>query len=57
MGCAVNGPGESGKADIGIVGAPGNHLLYKSGKIVRRIEDNEIVDVLLKEIDLIASQQ
>ncbi len=51
MGCAVNGPGESKKADIGIVGAPGNHLLYKEGKIVRRINDNEIYEVLLKEIN------
>ena len=54
MGCAVNGPGESKKADLGIVGAPGNHLLYKQGKIVRRINDNEIMDVLLKEIEEIA---
>ncbi|MBI2652622.1 flavodoxin-dependent (E)-4-hydroxy-3-methylbut-2-enyl-diphosphate synthase [Candidatus Woesearchaeota archaeon] len=54
MGCAVNGPGESKKADIGIVGAPGNHLLYKEGKIVKRINDNEIYDVLLKEINEIA---
>ena len=51
MGCGVNGPGESRKADIGIVGAPGNHLLYKEGKIVKRINDNEIMDVLLKEIN------
>ncbi|MBI3035237.1 flavodoxin-dependent (E)-4-hydroxy-3-methylbut-2-enyl-diphosphate synthase [Candidatus Woesearchaeota archaeon] len=51
MGCAVNGPGESKKADIGIVGAPGNHLLYKDGKIVKRINDNEIYEVLLKEIN------
>jgi len=55
MGCAVNGPGESRKADIGIVGAPGNHLLYKEGKIVKRINDNEIYDVLMKEINEIAS--
>ena len=55
MGCAVNGPGESKKADLGIVGAPGNHLLYKDGKIVKRINDNEIMDVLLKEIDEIAN--
>jgi len=55
MGCAVNGPGESRKADIGIVGAPGNHLLYKDGKIVKRINDNEIYEVLLKEINEIAS--
>ena len=32
MGCAVNGPGESGKADIGIVGAPGNHLSTRTGR-------------------------
>ncbi|MDP3765739.1 MAG: flavodoxin-dependent (E)-4-hydroxy-3-methylbut-2-enyl-diphosphate synthase [Nanoarchaeota archaeon] len=51
MGCSVNGPGESRKADIGIVGAPGNHLLYKEGKIIRRINDNEIYEVLLKEIN------
>ncbi len=56
MGCAVNGPGESRKADLGIVGAPGNHLLYKDGKIVRRINDNEIKEVLLKEINEIAKE-
>ena len=55
MGCAVNGPGESKKSDIGIVGAPGNHLLYRDGKIVKRINDNEIKEVLLKEINEIAS--
>ncbi len=55
MGCGVNGPGESRKADIGIVGAPGNHLLYKDGKIVRRINDNEIMEVLLKEINEMAN--
>ncbi|MBI2650225.1 flavodoxin-dependent (E)-4-hydroxy-3-methylbut-2-enyl-diphosphate synthase [Candidatus Woesearchaeota archaeon] len=55
MGCAVNGPGESKKADIGIVGAPGNHLLYKEGKIVKRVNDNEIYEVLLKEIEEMTS--
>ncbi|MBS3104944.1 flavodoxin-dependent (E)-4-hydroxy-3-methylbut-2-enyl-diphosphate synthase [Candidatus Woesearchaeota archaeon] len=55
MGCAVNGPGESKKSDIGIVGAPGNHLLYKEGKIVRRVNDNEIMQVLLKEIEEMAN--
>ena len=55
MGCAVNGPGESRKADLGIVGAPGNHLLYKDGKIVKRINDSEIKEVLMKEINEIAN--
>lgn len=50
MGCAVNGPGESKKADIGIVGAPGSNLLYRQGKIVGRVNDNEVMEVLLREI-------
>ncbi len=57
MGCAVNGPGESGKADIGIVGAPGSHLLYRNGKIVRRVEDKDIMSTLLKEIDELAAER
>src|SRR3989338_9337911 len=56
MGCAVNCPGESKKADIGIVGAPGNHLLYREGKIVKRINDDEIFDVVMKEIKEIAEK-
>ena len=52
MGCAVNGPGESKKADIGIVGGPsGTNLLYKDGKIVGKVEKDEIIGTLLKEID------
>jgi len=41
----------SGKADIGIVGAPGSHLLYKKGKIARRIDDKDVMSTLLQEID------
>jgi len=52
MGCAVNGPGESKKADIGIVGGAGNtNLLYKDGKIIGKVEKEKIVETLLKEID------
>lgn len=57
MGCAVNGPGESAKADLGIVGAPGNHLLFKGGKPDRRLESNEIYDTLVQEINSIAQEK
>lgn len=51
MGCAVNGPGESKKVDLGIVGGAGNtNLLYKEGKIVGKIEQGKIVETLLREI-------
>jgi len=52
MGCAVNGPGESKKADIGIVGGANNtNILYKNGKIIGKADKNKIVETLLKEIE------
>jgi len=52
MGCAVNGPGESKKADIGIVGGAGNtNLLYKGGKIIGKVEKDKIVETLMREIE------
>lgn len=37
MGCEVNGPGESKKADLGITGSPVSAVIFKRGEIVRRI--------------------
>jgi (E)-4-hydroxy-3-methylbut-2-enyl-diphosphate synthase len=51
MGCAVNGPGEAREADIGIAGGDGEALLFKKGKIVRKIPQEKIIDELLEEID------
>jgi len=50
MGCAVNGPGEAKDADIGIAGGKNGALLFKKGKIIRRIEEENIVQELKKEI-------
>ena len=51
MGCAVNGPGEAKEADIGIAGGKGEGLLFKNGKIVKKVSQEDIVDTLLEEID------
>lgn len=51
MGCAVNGPGEAKEADIGIAGGKENALLFKKGEIVRKIDEKDIVNELLKEIN------
>ena len=51
MGCAVNGPGEAREADIGVACGKGSALLFKRGKIVRKIKESEIVEVLLNEIE------
>ncbi len=53
MGCAVNGPGEAREADIGVAGGVGEGLLFKQGKIVRKIPENEIIDTLISEINKI----
>ena len=50
MGCAVNGPGEAREADIGIAGGVKEGILFKKGKIIRKIPQEEIVEELKKEI-------
>jgi len=50
MGCAVNGPGEAKEADIGIAGGKGEGLLIKHGKIIRKVDEEELLDVLRQEL-------
>ena len=50
MGCVVNGPGEAKEADIGIAGGRGVGVLFKKGKVVRKLKETDFVSVLLKEI-------
>lgn len=50
MGCVVNGPGEAREADIGVAGGDGIGILFKKGKVIRKIDQSKLVDTLLKEI-------
>ncbi|MBU4260118.1 MAG: flavodoxin-dependent (E)-4-hydroxy-3-methylbut-2-enyl-diphosphate synthase [Proteobacteria bacterium] len=50
MGCIVNGPGEAKEADIGIAGGDGKGILFKKGKVVKKIPEEKLVEVLLEEI-------
>ena len=50
MGCVVNGPGEAKEADIGIAGGIGEAVLFKKGEIIRKINENDIVETLISEI-------
>ena len=50
MGCVVNGPGEAREADVGVAGGKGEAVLFKKGRIVRKINENEIITALLAEI-------
>lgn len=51
MGCVVNGPGEAREADIGVACGRKSAVLFKKGKIVRKINEDQIVDELIKEVD------
>lgn len=53
MGCVVNGPGEAREADIGIAGGDGCGLLFKKGEVLRKVPEEQIVDELMKEIELL----
>jgi (E)-4-hydroxy-3-methylbut-2-enyl-diphosphate synthase len=50
MGCVVNGPGEAAEADIGIAGGRGSGMLFKKGRIIRKIREEDFVPVLIEEI-------
>jgi (E)-4-hydroxy-3-methylbut-2-enyl-diphosphate synthase len=50
MGCVVNGPGEAREADIGIAGGNGEGLIFKKGKIIKKVKEEELVDELIELI-------
>ncbi len=50
MGCAVNGPGEAKHADIGIAGGVKEGLLIKKGEIIKKVKQEDMIDVLKEEI-------
>lgn len=54
MGCVVNGPGEAKEADLGIAGGKGVGVLFRKGKIVRKIQEKDFSSVLLREIKELA---
>lgn len=50
MGCPVNGPGESKEADFGISAANGMGFLFKNGKTIKKVKEEEIVDTLIESL-------
>jgi (E)-4-hydroxy-3-methylbut-2-enyl-diphosphate synthase len=57
MGCVVNGPGEAREADIGIAGGKGVGMLFKHGEIVKRFDEKELADVLVREVEEIVKSK
>jgi (E)-4-hydroxy-3-methylbut-2-enyl-diphosphate synthase len=57
MGCVVNGPGEAREADIGIAGGKGVGMLFRHGEIVRKFDEKELADVLVREVEKMVKER
>lgn len=50
MGCVVNGPGEAKEANIAVAGGKNEALLFIDGQKVKKVKQEELVEVLKKLI-------
>ncbi|MCK5231283.1 MAG: flavodoxin-dependent (E)-4-hydroxy-3-methylbut-2-enyl-diphosphate synthase, partial [Desulfobulbaceae bacterium] len=51
MGCVVNGPGEAREADIGIAGGKGAGIIFKRGRLYKKVLEEDLLPVFLSELD------
>lgn len=57
LGCAVNGPGEAAEADIGVAGGRGEGMIFRKGRLLRRVREAAMVDELEREIRALAAER
>jgi len=50
MGCVVNGPGEARDADVGLASGNAKGVIFRKGKIVRTVPEDEMIDALKAEV-------
>lgn len=50
MGCVVNGPGESRDADVGLAGGKGRGVIFRKGKAIKTVPEDQFLDAVLKEV-------
>ncbi len=48
MGCIVNGPGEAADADLAVCAAKNKAFIYRKGKKIATVAENQIIPVLLR---------
>ncbi|MHC9540595.1 MAG: flavodoxin-dependent (E)-4-hydroxy-3-methylbut-2-enyl-diphosphate synthase [Vulcanimicrobiota bacterium] len=53
MGCVVNGPGEARMADVGVAGGKGEGVIFRKGRIVRKVREADILNALFEEVALL----
>ncbi|MDH4229691.1 MAG: flavodoxin-dependent (E)-4-hydroxy-3-methylbut-2-enyl-diphosphate synthase [Nitrospirota bacterium] len=55
LGCVVNGIGEGKDADIGVAGGRDHGILFKDGRLVRKVAEAELIDLLVTEAEAMAA--
>lgn len=50
MGCAVNGPGEASRADLGIAGGKEEGLIFRNGEILRKEKQPRLLAAFAEEL-------
>jgi (E)-4-hydroxy-3-methylbut-2-enyl-diphosphate synthase len=56
MGCTVNGPGEAREADIGLACGRGNGVIFKKGRLLRKVRGEAMVDEFIAEVRKLARE-
>ncbi|HMD68490.1 MAG TPA: flavodoxin-dependent (E)-4-hydroxy-3-methylbut-2-enyl-diphosphate synthase [Chitinivibrionales bacterium] len=51
MGCVVNGPGEAADADVGIAGGKHEGQIFLKGKMVEKVPEEKLVEVLMGYVE------
>ncbi len=56
MGCTVNGPGEAREADIGLACGRGNGVIFRKGRLLRKVAGKTMVDDFIEEVRRLAGE-
>ena len=57
MGCVVNGPGEAREADVGIAAGKGRGVVFRQGKIVRTVPEQQLFQALTEEMEALCGEE
>jgi (E)-4-hydroxy-3-methylbut-2-enyl-diphosphate synthase len=57
MGCVVNGPGEAKDADVGIASGAGKGVIFRKGRIVKTVLEEDMLEELTKEIHAVVEDR
>jgi (E)-4-hydroxy-3-methylbut-2-enyl-diphosphate synthase len=55
MGCMVNGPGEASRADLGLAGGKNEGVIFRRGKIIRRVRKEDLLPAFLEELERLSA--